>query len=208
VSGAGLPDAPACARNREPILEQLQRLLADSRNVLEIGSGTGQHAVYFAPRLPQLQWHTSERAENLADVRAWLAQCPAPNLHAPLELDVRGEWPRLAADAIFSANTLHIMSAAAVEALYRQLPAVLVPGGLLVVYGPVKIGGEFVGPSNADFDRMLRARDPHSGIRDLEWLDELARAAGLAREELNYLPANNQLLVWRRVSETEGSSYA
>ncbi|WP_346838210.1 DUF938 domain-containing protein [Microbulbifer sp. SAOS-129_SWC] len=208
MSDARLPDAPACARNREPILAQLQRLFAGAAKVLEIGSGTGQHAVYFAPRLPQLQWHTSERAEHLAGVRAWLAQCPAPNLHAPLALDVRGEWPPLSVDAIFSANTLHIMSAAAVEALFRQLPRVLLPGGLLVVYGPVKINGEFVGPSNADFDRMLRERDPASGIRELEWLDGLARAAGLVREELNYLPASNQLLVWRRVSETEGSSNA
>lgn len=196
-----LPDAPSCARNREPILEQLQRLLDNSRHVLEVGSGTGQHAVYFAPRLARLTWQTSDRAENLPGIRAWLAARPAANLPAPLELDVSGEWPSLDVDTIFTANTLHIMSAEAVQAFFEKLPQVLQPGGRVIVYGPVKMRGEYVGPdggkSNANFDLWLKQRDPHSGIRELEWLDQLARAAGLARAELNYLPANNQLLVWR-----------
>ena len=204
---AELPDAPSCERNREPILEQLRRLLADSRRVLEIGSGTGQHAVYFAPRLPHLSWQTSDRAENLPGIRAWLAERPADNLPEPLELDVTGDWPPLEADTIFTANTLHIMSAEAVQTLFRKLPRILEAGGRLVAYGPVKINGGFIGPdtgaSNAEFDLWLKQRDPASGIRDLEWLDELAHNVGLVREELNYLPANNQLLVWR--SKTKGS---
>ncbi|WP_193163249.1 DUF938 domain-containing protein [Microbulbifer hainanensis] len=208
MSRTGFPDAPACARNREPILAHLRRLFANCKQVLEVGSGTGQHAVYFAPRLSHLTWHTSDRAEYLSGIRAWLAAEPAENLREPLQLDVSGEWPALALDAIFTANTLHIMSAQSVQDFFRALPQVLEPGGLLVVYGPVKIDGAFVGPTNEDFDRQLRQRDPHSGIRDLEWLDRLAQGAGLVREELNDLPANNQLMVWRRVSETEGSSNA
>ncbi|SHF29735.1 Protein of unknown function [Microbulbifer donghaiensis] len=201
MSPADLPDAPSCARNRAPILEQLQRLLGDCGSVLEIGSGTGQHAVYFAPRLPQLVWQPSDRAENLPGIRAWLQQEPAANLREPLELDVDGDWPSIRVDAIFSANTLHIMSADSVRHFFGKLPQVLPPGGLLLVYGPVKIAGAYIGPGNADFDQWLQQRDPLSGIRDLEWLDQLALDAGLVREELNYLPANNQLLVWRMTME-------
>lgn len=199
-----LRDAPSCARNREPIFAQLRRLLADSEQLLEIGSGTGQHAVYFAPRLPHVTWQTSDRSENLPDICAWLAAEPAPNLPPPLLLDVCGDWPTLAVDTIFTANTLHIMSPTAVEAFFARLPQVLQSGGRLIVYGPMKIRGEFVGASNAQFDQNLRERDPARGIRDLEWLDQLAGAAGLRREELNFLPANNQLVVWRRTT-TEGS---
>ncbi|MBB3061607.1 DUF938 domain-containing protein [Microbulbifer rhizosphaerae] len=206
MSAGELPDAPACARNREPILRELRRLLAHRRSVLEIGSGTGQHAVYFAPRLPHLTWQTSDLAENLPGIRAWLAAQPASNMPPPLELDVSGEWPDLAVDAVFTANSLHIMSADSVRALFRALPRVLQPGGALIVYGPMKIAGGYIGSgpggigsSNADFDRWLKQRDPHSGIRDLEWLDRLAEDAGLQRVENHYLPANNQLVVWQHI---------
>lgn len=193
-----LPDAPACARNREPILAPLRRLLAGSRQLLEIGSGTGQHAVYFAPRLPHLIWQTSDRAENLADIRAWLAHRPATNLPQPLQLDVDGHWPALTVDTVFTANSLHIMSADSVERFFRAMPQILQRGGQLIVYGPMKIGGEHIGPTNADFNLWLKKRDAASGIRDLEWLDQLALAASLVRKELLYLPANNQLVVWQR----------
>ncbi|WP_295803838.1 DUF938 domain-containing protein [uncultured Microbulbifer sp.] len=193
-----LPDAPSTARNREPILRELQRLLKHSRRVLEVGSGTGQHAVYFAPKLPHLSWQTSERAQNIEEVRAWLAHHPADNLAAPLELDVTGQWPELAVDTVFTSNTLHIMPAAAVEIFFRKLPQVLQPAGQLIVYGPVKINGEYIGPGNAGFDEWLKEQDPLRGIRDLEWLDTLAADAGLTRTENNFLPANNQLLVWHK----------
>lgn len=192
-----LPDAPSTGRNREPIFEQLQRLLVHSRRVLEIGSGTGQHAVYFAPRLPHLQWQTSERPQNLHEVRAWLAHCPADNLLPPLSLDVTGEWPQIHVDTVFTANTLHIMPSSAVEALFARLPQVLQPEGQLIVYGPVKIAGDYIGPGNAGFDVWLKEQDPVRGIRDLEWLDQLAETQGLRRTENNFLPANNQLLVWQ-----------
>lgn len=199
-----LPDAPSTERNREPILAQLQRLLRNSRRVLEIGSGTGQHAVYFAPRLSHLQWQTSERREQLHEVQAWLQQRPADNLLLPLELDVTGSWPTISADTVFTANTLHIMPAEVVETLFQRLPQVLTEGGQFIAYGPVKIGGDYVvgpgdsGPGNAGFDDWLKEQDPQRGIRDLEWLDQLAEAQGLRRIENNFLPANNQLLVWQR----------
>ncbi|MFS1523667.1 DUF938 domain-containing protein [Microbulbifer sp. 2304DJ12-6] len=193
-----LPDAPSCARNRESILQHLRRLLVDHQRVLEVGSGTGQHAVYFAPFLSHLVWQTSEREEMLSGVRAWLASAPADNLSDPLALDVDAPWPALSVDTVFTANTLHIMSVGSVERFFQQLPSVLQPGGLLIVYGPMKIAGAFIGPGNADFDLWLKERNPLSGIRALEWLDQLAADAGFKREELNYLPANNQLVAWRR----------
>ncbi|MFD1216849.1 DUF938 domain-containing protein [Microbulbifer celer] len=196
-----LRDAPSTARNRDPICEHLQRLLADSRHVLEVGSGTGQHAVYFAPRLSHLTWQTSERRQNLQEVQAWLAHSPADNLPAPLELDVTGAWPSLQVDTVFTANTLHIMPTSAVETFFRRLPEVLQPDGQLIVYGPVKIEGQYIGPGNADFDVWLKQQEPHRGIRDLEWLDQLAGEQGLTRVENNYLPANNQLLVWQKHTE-------
>lgn len=198
MSELALPDAPSTGRNRESILGHLQRLLTDRRSVLEIGSGTGQHAVYFAPRLSHIQWQTSERRVNLHEVQRWLAHAPADNLPAPLELDVTGTWPRIAVDTVFTANTLHIMPAEVVEVLFRRLPDVLTDDGQFIAYGPVKIGGEYIGPGNTGFDAWLKEQDPVRGIRDLEWLDSLAAAQGLRRTENNYLPANNQLLVWQR----------
>ena len=198
---AKLPDAPSTERNRQPILEQLQRLLVNSRHLLEIGSGTGQHAVYFAPRLPQVTWQTSERRQNLHEVQAWLNNRPADNLPAPIELDVTGNWPALRVDTVFTANTLHIMPATAVEVFFSRLKEVLQPGGQLIVYGPVKVAGEYIGPGNSGFDVWLKEQDPLRGIRDLEWLDQLAAVEGLARTENNFLPANNQLLVWRADTE-------
>ncbi|MCO1332831.1 class I SAM-dependent methyltransferase [Microbulbifer sp. OS29] len=203
MSRAELPDAPACARNRDSILMHLARLLCGSSRVLEVGSGTGQHAVYFAPRLPHLQWQTSERAQELTGVESWLVKRPSENLPAPLQLDVDGAWPGIRADAIFTANTLHILSMRSVQHFFCRVADILEPDGLLIVYGPMKIKGEFVGSTNADFDLELKTRDPERGIRDLEWLDQLATDARLSREELNYLPANNQLVVWRKNDNKE-----
>ncbi|WP_231759010.1 DUF938 domain-containing protein [Microbulbifer elongatus] len=202
MNDSKLPDAPSTARNREPILTHLKRLLADSRRVLEVGSGTGQHAVYFAPHLPHLTWQTSERPPHLHEVQAWLLNSPAANLPAPIVLDVTSHWPSLRVDTVFTANTLHIMPAAAVEKFFQKLPQVLQPGGQLIVYGPVKIGGDYIGPGNAGFDVWLKGQDPLRGIRDLEWLDQLAASQGLQRSENNFLPANNQLLVWQLNDES------
>jgi cyclopropane fatty-acyl-phospholipid synthase-like methyltransferase len=166
--------------------------------VLEIGSGTGQHALHFAAALPQLAWQTSEVPGQLDAVRAWLAARGLPNVLAPIELDVRGEWPAGSFDAIFSANTLHIMGWDGVCALFRGVARCLAPGGVLAIYGPFNYGGRHTSDSNAAFDDLLRRRDPASGIRDREAVEELARAAGLAPVADHAMPANNRLLVWAR----------
>jgi SAM-dependent methyltransferase len=160
--------------------------------VLEIGSGTGQHAAYFAPELPHLVWQASDVAENLPGIREWVCDPP------PIELDVDKAWPKVDADAVFSANTCHIMSWPQVEQLFSGVGRVLRKGGVFALYGPFNYGGKPTSESNARFDAMLRGRDPASGLRDFEEINRLAAGAGLAFAEDNAMPANNRLLVWRR----------
>lgn len=192
-----LPYAPACDRNREPILAVLRDAFADRRDVLEIGSGTGQHAVHFAAALPFLQWQCADRDGNLPGIRAWLAHAALPNTPEPLSLDVNGAWPAHRYDAIFSANTLHIMAWAEVERLFACLPAIMAPGAVVAIYGPFNIGGRYTHENNAAFDVTLKFHAPHQGIRDLEAVDALAQRAGLVLEENRAMPANNRCLVWR-----------
>ena len=193
------PHSPASERNREPILAVLREHFADRQQVLEIGSGTGQHAVHFAAGLPHLAWQTSDRAENLDGIRAWLDEAGLPNTPAPLQLDVTQErWPAQQYDAVYSANTLHIMSWAEVERLFARLPEVLAANAKLAVYGPFNYSGRFTSDSNAVFDASLRAQVPHRGIRDFEAVDALARAIGLSLLEDRAMPANNRCLVWAR----------
>lgn len=194
------PFSPACERNREPILAALREPFAGRRAVLEIGSGTGQHAVHFAAALPHLTWQTSDVAANLPGIRAWLAEAALPNTPAPLELDVRGTWPVQRFDAAFSANTLHIMSWPEVQRLFEQLDRVLTDDALLAVYGPFNEDGQFTSESNAAFDASLRERAPHMGLRDLGAVDALARTIGLHRFADLPMPANNRTLLWRRVA--------
>ena len=184
------PFSEPSERNRAPILAVLKKALASSKSVLEIGSGTGQHAAYFAPELPHLTWQASDRAENLADIRQWVAD--------PIELDVDKPFPKLDADAVFTANTCHIMSWPQVERFFAGVGALLPKGGVFALYGPFHYGGKATSPSNAEFDRWLRDRDPKSGVRDLETIRDLAAHQGLALEEDNAMPANNRLLVFRR----------
>lgn len=195
-----LPSSEACERNKGPILDVLRDAFATARRVLEIGSGTGQHAVWFARHLPHLDWQPTEQAAELAGLRMRVAAEGTPNLREPLELDVRRQpWPVAAADALFSANTLHIMAWEGVEAFFAGVAAVLAaPGATLAVYGPFRYRGDYTSASNAAFDQWLKGRDPLSGIRDFEAVDALARAAGLALAADHAMPANNQLLVWRR----------
>jgi len=189
----------ACERNKNPILGFLRSAFAKCSSVLEIGAGTGQHAVHFARQLPHLVWQPTDRPEHLAELAARIAAEGPPNLRRPLELDVSREpWPDIEADAVFSANTLHIMSWPEVEAVYRGVGRLLGPGGLLAVYGPFRYAGAFTTESNAAFDRSLRQRDPSSGIRDFEAVDALASGAGLRVVADHAMPANNQLLIWRR----------
>jgi cyclopropane fatty-acyl-phospholipid synthase-like methyltransferase len=192
------PYSDACERNREPILEVLRQCFADRRRILEIGSGTGQHAVHFAAALPHLVWQTSELEPNLPGVLQWLEESGLPNLLPPIALDVTGTWPDKRFDAVFTANTLHIMSWEDVRALFAALPKVLTADAALAVYGPFNYGGRFTSPSNASFDEWLKQRSPDSGIRDFAAVDELARAIGFALVGDRAMPANNRTLVWRR----------
>jgi len=193
-----LVTAESCERNKGPILEVLRRELANARAVLEIGSGTGQHAVYFAAHLPQLTWQASEIPALLPALQARL-QREGARLPAPLALDVRAApWPGTPVDAIFSANTLHIMGMDGVRAFFRGAGSALPPSGTLCVYGPFNYGGAYTSESNAQFDAWLKARDPESAIRDFEALDALAHAAGLTLAADHAMPANNRTLVWRR----------
>jgi len=199
TSAVMLVTAESCERNKGPILEVLQRELVAARSVLEIGSGTGQHAVYFAAHLPQLTWQASEVPALLPALEARLGLAGAATLPAPLALDVRAlPWPAGPVDAVFSANTLHIMGMEGVRDFFRGAGTVLDARGILCVYGPFNYGGRFTSDSNAQFDAWLRARDAHSGIRDFEAMDALARAAGLALHADHAMPANNRTLVWRR----------
>jgi SAM-dependent methyltransferase len=193
------PFSAACERNKQPILAVLREHFADRRRVLEIGSGTGQHAVCFAAALPHLVWQTSDRAENLDGIRAWLDEARLPNTPAPLELDVRGAWPDATYDAAFSANTLHIMSWPEVERLFAGLGRALAADGVVAIYGPFNVDGRYTSDSNAAFDASLKAQDPRRGIRDRADVDALARAIGLERVADVAMPANNRTLVWRRV---------
>lgn len=192
------PFSPASERNRDPILAVLHRQFADRRRVLEIGSGTGQHAVHFAAALPHLQWQSADRADYLPGIRAWLEEAALSNTPAPLELDVSGPWPSGPYDAVFSANTLHIMSWAEVESLFRGLPAVLEQDSRLAIYGPFNYAGAFSSPSNAAFDASLKTQAPHMGIRDFEAVDRLATGAGFDLLEDCAMPANNRCLIWAR----------
>ncbi len=197
----------ACDRNRAPILAVLQRHLADRHRVLEIGSGTGQHAEYFAAALPHLQWQATDHPDHLPGIAERLQAAGLPNAPAPWPLQaVLSPTPGLnplpaaplAFDAVFSANTLHIMSWAHVQALFAGLPAVMTDDAVLCVYGPFNAQGAYSSDSNRQFDAWLKARDPASGIRDAEAVDALAAAVGLKLVEDAAMPANNRLRVWRR----------
>lgn len=196
---SGKPFSAAAERNREPILGVLRAHFAPRRRVLEIGSGSGQHAVHFAAALPQLHWQCSDRAEALPDLRLWLDEAALPNTPPPLAFDLADvQWPAGGYDALFSANVLHIVGWALVQTLFRRLPELLAPQATVVVYGPFNYGGRHTAPSNAEFDDWLKARDPASGIRDFEAVDALAQAAGLRLRADIAMPANNRCLVWER----------
>jgi SAM-dependent methyltransferase len=196
----GLPCSPACERNREPILQYLRPLLEGRRRVVEIGSGTGQHAAWFAPRLPELTWVTTDRPENHAAIRAWLEASDATNIAGPLRLDVlEAPWPELGAiDGAFSANTAHIMPEAAVVAMFAGLGERLPAGAPFLLYGPFMEQGRHTSHSNEAFDADLRARGVGMGVRDLGWLLQVAAVAGFDLEAVAPMPANNRMLAWRR----------
>ena len=191
------PHAEYAERNAAPILEVLQREFRGRSEVLEIGSGTGQHAVTFAAALPALRWQTSDLKENRDGINAWIRFAGLDNVAAPLELDVRSaavEHERY--DAVYSSNTAHIMSIDTVEMMFALVGSALRPGGVFCLYGPFRVAGAFNSRSNADFDASLRLRDRDMGIRDIEELDGFAAAAGLRRRRFYAVPSNNHVVVW------------
>jgi predicted O-methyltransferase YrrM len=194
--------APATARNREPILGVLARVLPDAGLVLELASGTGEHAVFFARALPGVRWQPTDRDPTaLASIAAYRAEAGLANLLLPLALDAADEaWPVVQADAIVSINMIHISPFASCCGLFRGARRLLAAGAPLVLYGPFRFDGVFLAPSNAAFDADLRARDPAWGVRDLSEVDDVALAAGFERAELVALPANNHAVVFRRSS--------
>ena len=210
-----LPFSAACERNRGPILAVLRAWFAGRRHVLEVGSGTGQHAVHFAGGMPWLQWQPSDHVDALEGIGMWRDEAALPNVLPPFALQVTATpapafvpapvpQPRGADgapcgyDAVFTANTLHIMGWDEAQALFAALPALLADDAVVAVYGPFNLGGMFTSHSNREFDAMLRARDPRSGLRDLEAVVAAARAAGLQLHDDVAMPANNRLLLFTR----------
>ncbi len=191
-----------CDRNQAHILDVLREAFADVGSVLEIGSGSGQHAAYFASNLPRLQWTPSDLVESHPSIQAWRDELALANLHAPLALDVDDSvWPGEPFDAIFTANTLHIMGWPSVVNLFAHAPLVLRPGGLLCIYGPFNYGGCYTSPGNEAFDARLQGDDPVRGIRDFERIDALALAHGMRLRKDYEMPANNRILLWVNKSD-------
>ena len=189
----------ACDENRDPILSIIGEVFSNAHNILEIGSGTGQHAVYFARRLPHLSWQPSDLPENHASINAWRDEAGLENVLPPIELDVTAAtWPDGEYDGLFSANTAHIMSWVVVQSMFSGFGKLLQPGAHCCLYGPFNYGGSFTSDSNRKFDAWLKDRDPASGIRDLEALADLATANGFKLEADNEMPVNNRLLVWKK----------
>lgn len=191
------PFSPACERNRTPIANVLSPLFTSVTKVLEIGSGTGQHAVYFAAKMPHLVWQTSDLAQAHDGIRKWIEEAALTNVLGPLALDVNEPvWPVSNVDAVFTANTLHIVSWPGVQNMFAGVSRVLKEHGLFCVYGPFRYGGKHTAESNARFDLALRTHDERSGIRDFNDVRDLAQKNRLALLHDEDMPANNRLLVF------------
>lgn len=193
------PFSQACENNKQSILDVLATVFTESGTILEIGSGSGQHAVHFAGHLPHLTWQPSDQSQYLPGCRMWIADAALKNVAAPLELDVmRQPWPVTAAAGVFSANTAHIMHWPMVQAMFAGVSAVLTSGHYFCLYGPFKYHGSHTSASNARFDQQLRAEDPGMGVRDIDDLELLTTQNGFDLVNDHALPANNRLLVWRK----------
>lgn len=196
-----LPFSQASENNKTAILDVFSRHLGDKDSVLELAGGTGQHAVFFAGLFTYLNWQSSDIPSNVASLNLRISAAELENLPPAIALDVNDKpWACASYDAIFTANSLHIMSADSVESLFSEVSKHITEGGLLCIYGPFKYGGEFTTESNANFDLWLKERDPRSGVRDFEWVNGLAQDAGLKLLEDNAMPANNQMLIWQKAS--------
>lgn len=195
----GKPFSQACENNKQPILEQLMQFLPKQGLVLEIGTGTGQHAVHFAAAFPHLQWQPSDRPEAAGYCLPWLAAATSGNINRPLSLDVaEANWPLDRADAVFSANTAHIMSWPEVESMFAGVAHLLPMGGVFCLYGPFNYQGNYTSDSNRAFDLHLRTQKATMGLRDMDDLLVLGKRVGLMLLEDIAMPANNRFLVWQK----------
>ena len=194
------PFSQACENNKKPILQILEKILLKPQTVLEIGSGSGQHSVYFAEHLPHLQWHTSEQPELHQGILAWHKTVNLTNLKPPFELTVseKTQWPNRLFDSVFTANTTHIMSWSEVKILFKGVEKLLRTRGLFLQYGPIKIAGRFTSASNEKFEQWLKSQGEHMGIRDLADLEKLAKDSSMSLLKKFPMPANNFILVWEK----------
>lgn len=193
------PFAESCEQNKHPILQVLQDVFTEPGDVLEIGSGTGQHAVYFTEYLPHLGWQPTELEDQLAGIEMWIQDASHDRIRPPQLLDVNEQpWSYIEMDYVFTANTTHIVSWPRVEAMFRGISNALKQGGLFAQYGPFNYDGKFTSESNARFDQWLKSRDPESGVRNFEDLASLARDNDMMLDADYEMPANNRILVWRR----------
>jgi len=197
------PFSQACENNKQPILTVLQTEFSQTNSVLEVGSGSGQHAVYFAANLPQLKWQTSDLSINHQGINLWLDDYPSANLKRPIEFDLNHSWQMqdedIELDGIFTANTLHIVSWSLVVKFFQGVEKNLSSNGTLCIYGPFNYQGKFTSDSNAQFNLWLKDRDEDSGIRDFEAIEQLATSAGLSLQADHEMPANNRLLVFKKL---------
>ncbi len=193
------PFSQACENNKDPILSVLKRVFDSPCEVLEIGSGTGQHAVYFATYLPHVSWQPSDLAIYLPGIDSWLEEARLENIKSPMVLDINQKpWPVSEIDAVFTANTLHILSWESVQVLIESLGEVMCTGAIFCCYGPFNVGGKYTSDSNALFDVWLKEQHPLSAIRDLEAVTSLAGDVGIKLKEDIEMPANNKLLIWEK----------
>jgi len=189
------PYSESCDQNKEPILSVISPLFSTCSNILEIGSGTGQHAVYFAKKMPHLKWYCSDCASQLEGINMWLADAGLVNVVAPIELNVTSSaWPELDVDAVFTANSIHIMNQQDVINFFTGVGNLIKAGGSLVIYGPFNYGGSYTSASNESFDRWLKDRDPFSGIKNFEEIERLARNNAMQLVRDYEMPANNRIL--------------
>ncbi|WP_321323105.1 DUF938 domain-containing protein [Thiomicrorhabdus sp.] len=193
------PFSSSSEENKHVILDSIQPLLKDSKSVLEIASGTGQHAVFFAKNMPHLIWHTSDLLQSHEGIDRWIFEAQLDNVVRPITLNVSEDtWPTETYDAIFSANSFHIMSKENVADFFSKLPAILNSTGLVIIYGPFNYHGNFTSESNARFNDWLKSNNSQSGIKDFEWCNELANKAGLVLIDDIEMPQNNRILVWQK----------
>lgn len=194
------PFAESCAQNQQPILDVLKEIFTDQGMVFEIGSGTGQHAVFFTEHLPHLRWQPSDLEDQIEGMKLWFAEVEHGRIHPPVVIDVNSSlWPVTNADYVFTANTLHIVSWPEVQAMFAGVGKLLKIGGLFAQYGPFNYGGQFTSESNARFDVWLKNRDPKSGIRHFEDLELLAKQHGMQLSADYEMPVNNRILVWQKI---------